>query len=217
MEAAQQRHAEAQELIRAQMAQPVQPEQQPSADPVEVLLAQSGLPERAQIWLRAHPEYLVDARKNSVVQYHHYQVAEQHEPFSDAYFDAMEVALGLRSPAQPNGHDATSEPPATNNPAPPARKPVVARRTTEPSEPAPVPQPTYSGPPISAPPSRETHSMVTGQSRPSRITLSAEEQQIAWDTRPRENMSQDEAFRLYAQNKQRYLTLRSQGQYPSDR
>ena len=203
MEAAQQRHREAQDLIHAQMA-PAQTEQ--PADPLEAVLSQAPLPDRAKSWLREHPEFLTDPRKNAALTYHHWQAVEQHPEYSDEYFLRMEELLGLSSPA-PQPEQTSSPPPKT----------VVRANVglaSEPPSPQPVAQPEYRGPPLSAPPTREVPSMVSGQSRPSRVVLSAAEQEMALLSKPDPAMSDLDALRLYAANKQKFESLRKAGAYP---
>jgi hypothetical protein len=104
------------ELENAETRQAVASPQmaQEQANPIDALLARSGLPEAAQSWLRAHPEYLADAKKNSELQYRHWIVKEETgEEFTPAYYEAMERHLGLRSdaPAQPAMRTAELAPP----------------------------------------------------------------------------------------------------------
>lgn len=73
-------------------AQPQQPQQQGDA------LDRTNLPQTAKNWLRAHPEYLSDPRKNAKIQSLHWDVLDEgHQPFSDEYYASLEVHLGLRS------------------------------------------------------------------------------------------------------------------------
>ena len=76
-------------------AAPVQQQQQPQIDPFEARIAQ--LPDMAKRWLRNHPDYLNDTRKNAKIQSLHWDVVDEgHEPFSTAYFESLEDHLGLR-------------------------------------------------------------------------------------------------------------------------
>jgi hypothetical protein len=94
------RELENAEVIQRQASHP-QMAQEEQANPIDALLANSGLPERAQDWLRAHPEFVTDARKNSALQHHHWTCADECEPYSDKYYNKMESLLGLRPPAKP--------------------------------------------------------------------------------------------------------------------
>jgi hypothetical protein len=60
---------------------PQQQQQQPD-DPVEVALASSGLPERAQQWLRQPPHYnyMLDPKRGAQLQYVHYTACEKAAP-----------------------------------------------------------------------------------------------------------------------------------------
>jgi hypothetical protein len=97
--AMKQRLAELQraETVQRQAAAHPQMAQEEQTNPIDALLSRSGLPERAQTWLRAHPEFLTDARKNSALQHHHWTCADECEPYSDEYYNKMESLLGLRS------------------------------------------------------------------------------------------------------------------------
>lgn len=69
------------------------PQQQSPVDPLE----NSGLPDRAKSWLRAHPDYLSDQRKNAKIQSLHWDVLDEgHDPFSRDYFESLEQHLGLQ-------------------------------------------------------------------------------------------------------------------------
>jgi hypothetical protein len=151
----------AQELTRAstqqqpQLAEPEQPQ-----DPVELVLANSGLPERACVWLRQHPEYMSDPEKNSELQFRHHQARrEAGSEFTDEYYDCMDRLLGLRQQAQPNGNGSL--------------QPAAQR------QPAPVRQQQRVGAPVSAPPTREIPSMSTGRPSTFRAPLTAAQKEIA--------------------------------------
>lgn len=156
-EALKQRVAEmenAERLVRAAVQQqPVASEPQQPADPIEAVLANSPLPDKAKAWLRAHPEYLTDQEKNAALQYHHWQARREAEEFSDGYYSAMERLLGLRQqnvapPRQFNGQAA---------PAKPAQTRVA----------------------MSAPVSRDTPSYSTGRPTSSPVQLTPEEHELA--------------------------------------
>lgn len=55
------------------------------------------MPERVQRWLRKHPEYVQDPRKNDKIRSLHWDLIDEgHEFDSDEYIEAMETKLGLR-------------------------------------------------------------------------------------------------------------------------
>lgn len=127
---------------KAADARPQQQQQQ--ADPLE------RLPEPAKQWLRAHPEYLTDQRKNRKIQVLHDDALEQgHPEFSPAYFEFVETQLGMRQPKQSRNDDDDS---------------VSTRRERN---------------TVSAPVSREAVSMRDGRSIAHRITLSPEQRSAA--------------------------------------
>lgn len=64
---------------------------------------------------------------------------------------------------------------------------------------------------VAAPVTREAPS-TTGQRAPTKIDLSPEEREMAYATRPRENMTRQEAEKLYAQNKLRLVTAKRNGE-----
>lgn len=62
-------------------------------DPLE----RTALPPMAKQWLRDHPEYLSDRRKNAKIQALHFDVIDEgHAEFSRPYFDRLEEMLGFR-------------------------------------------------------------------------------------------------------------------------
>jgi len=72
------------------------PQQQPQryADPVDAFASQ--LSPRSADWVRSHPEYARDPRKNQeMIAAHQLAVARGHEADTDAYFQAVESVLGL--------------------------------------------------------------------------------------------------------------------------
>ena len=60
------------------------------------------IPDNAKQWLRSHPDYLTDPRKNAKIQSLHYEILDEgHEQFSPGYFESLEIHLGMRKPHQP--------------------------------------------------------------------------------------------------------------------
>lgn len=115
------------------------------------LVEKSGLPFRAKEWLRQHPEYLTNNRKNAQIQAMHWTVVDEgHEPYSQEYFESLETHLGMRqSAAQQNDVEEDVQP---------------TRRASA---------------VVSAPVSRETPSSSGNGDRPGRITLSAAQKEAA--------------------------------------
>lgn len=84
--------AEEQERIKNQP--PPQQQQQQQGDALD----RTNLPQTAKNWLRSHPEYLTDSRKNAKIQSLHWDVLDEgHQPFTDKYYESLEVHLGLRA------------------------------------------------------------------------------------------------------------------------
>ncbi len=120
------------------------PPQKLTDDPFEAQIA--NLPDSAKSWLRQHPSYMTDAKKNRQIQYLHDRAEEKNlEPFSSTYFEFIETELGLRQRAAVDESDDDE----------PAPRMVV-----------------------SAPPSKETHSMSSGKTRSS-VTLTPEHREFA--------------------------------------
>src|SRR5262245_56301706 len=164
----------AETLVRQaqQPPQPADPQElsQEPVDPVEFVLANSGLPERAKAWLRKHPQYVLDQELNAELQHFHYKARKEAEEFSDGYYGVLERHLGL-APAT-NGQTESKPTPQQANRAP-------AQVSAPPREPTRVsPRQQYSAP-VSAPPTREVPSMKTGRPQSYRAPLSKDELEIA--------------------------------------
>jgi hypothetical protein len=155
----------AEALTRAAVSQPppraAEPQQQ--VDPLEQAIA--ALPERVQGWYRTNPQFLTDPEKAAQIQYcHHVARREVGEEGTPRYFDRMESMLGIA----PNGN-GQARPGQIDKPLPPPSR----------IEAPPVRQQRYSGPPLSAPPTREAPSMRTGYPVSRREPLTDAEREIA--------------------------------------
>jgi hypothetical protein len=72
------------------------------ADPVEQYV--QGRSDRDAAWLRAHPEYVRDQRKNAKLQAAHADaLAEGHDPTSAGYLEHVERFVGLRGASEGDG------------------------------------------------------------------------------------------------------------------
>lgn len=164
------------ERVKPQQAQ--QPQQVQSVD---TIITNSGLPDRAKNWLRAHPDYITDANKNATMQKMH-NVAEYQtgQTFTDAYFERMEVLLGFKPETQ-------QQPAASPQPQHSA---------------APV-----SAPPTRDAPSMSTGRAPT----PTKVTLSPEEREVAASIAQSRGMTQQEAEREYARQKLRMIQEKQAG------
>jgi hypothetical protein len=99
MSSAEARLAEAEGRVGYLQRQPAQPQQQYSS--------------RASEWFNKNPEYLSDARKNSmVIGAHHMAIGEGHVPDSDDYYRYVESKLGIHGngtgPSRNGGGDGRS-------------------------------------------------------------------------------------------------------------
>lgn len=159
----------------------------PPAD-FEQKVANLGVPDNAKSWLRQHPEFIDDVSKNQELgSAHNYIVGRKKiEPFSQAYFDALDTEFGFK--------------------AAPAAAPQP--------EPQPQPQPQRRSIPMTAPVSRDVPT-ASGQRQPSsKITLTAEERQIARTSFTAPDMTNEQKELAYARNKQRLQQMRANGAYP---
>jgi hypothetical protein len=171
----------------------------PQQDPLEQFLA--SVPEAAANWLRDHPEYMNDPRKNAALQHYHWIAKDEAgEEFTPKYIECLEHHLGMRQqpPPQPNGaqRPAQSAPVSAHAPAPRASAP--ARQ--------------YAGPPVSAPPTRESPSMTTGRplSRPAPLTR--EEVEIALQSKLTPGESDEAAIQRYTDYRRRMQAMKQSGQ-----
>ncbi len=69
---------------------------QQGGDPVEALASQ--LTPKSAAWVRSHPEYVTDQRKNRImIRAHEDAIDHGHAPDSDGYFKFVETRLGITS------------------------------------------------------------------------------------------------------------------------
>jgi hypothetical protein len=150
----------AQELAKETASHPQQkfatePPQQQRMDPVEQFEQMiAHLPERVRDWYRVDPQFL-DERAAQIQYAHHVVRRELGEEFTDPYYDRMEHALGLRHVA----------------PQPEPQPLPERQRASTPAR--------QNGPPVSAPPTRDSYSMSTGRPQGGPTQLSGEERQLA--------------------------------------
>ncbi len=73
------------------------PPPQPAPQDFEQRIAQ--MPEVAKVWLRKHPEFINDAAMNKKIgNAHHYVIDNKGlQPFSEAYFDALDTEFGFKA------------------------------------------------------------------------------------------------------------------------
>jgi len=111
--------------LEAMKAKPkAQPQPQRSSDPVEAFAAQ--LTPRSADWVRAHPEFVKDARLNrKMIAAHELAVADGYTPDTDGYFSAIEQTLKVGHRAQPEEDASASAAKVTQRrDAAPAAAPV---------------------------------------------------------------------------------------------
>jgi hypothetical protein len=140
----------------------------------------SKVPEQARGWLRTHPEYVTDTRKNAKIQALHWDAVEAgHTAFSTPYFEYIETELGLRQKPAETAED-------DDEPTPPPRKDPV----------------------VSAPVSRSSQSLSDGKKTGSSTTveLSPEEREMAKLSGVDERVYAQNKLRLQALKKQGHYT-----------
>jgi hypothetical protein len=167
------------------------PEPQQQQPTIEQIIAGAAVPDAAKNWLRQHPDYVSDPVKNAkLIKMHNVAEYQAGSEFTPAYFERMEILLGLRQerpPPQANSGNGTQRP-----------APAVQRQSA----------------PISAPPSRKVPSM-SGQYSPSQrdIVLSKEQQEIVeslHNSRP--DLTRAQAEELYKYHLRRYQKMQQDGE-----
>jgi len=129
-------------------ARPKQEPDGPKLDAFEQAI--SNMPPLVKDWMRQHPDYMTDRRKNAKIQALHYDVEEEGHAFgTQPYVEAMEVKLGMReAPKKAEEQEEEQQ----------QRITVVTQ----------------------APPTRDIPSSSTGKPASStKVTLTAEEREIA--------------------------------------
>lgn len=96
------------------------PQEEPQGDGLDRI----NLPETAKRWLMAHPDYMTDNRKNAKIQSLHWEIVqdEKLEPFSDAYYESMEIHLGMRKAPKAEAEEEEEEPRSAMVSAPVSRE-----------------------------------------------------------------------------------------------
>jgi hypothetical protein len=182
-----------QEMERAEASREAANRAQPAIEEQEQQQPQQQMPARVEKWLAEHPQYCNPNDHVAQAEIHLATVKcmrdgkTWHDP---DFIDTVERHLGMRQP-QPNGNGSTAPAPA------PRAAPVVRQR--------------QSGGPVSAPPSREIHSLTTGKPTTRLPPLTADEVLIARAS-ARPGMTDAEALREYSFNKQKMLALKARGE-----
>ena len=106
--------------------------QEQSSDPIEAYV--SNRTEPTANWIRNHPDYVTDSRKNTKLTAAHYDaVAEGYVPDSKRYFDHIEKYLGLVKEADVDEEPVAKPVPKRAQAAPVAPTAAVANGGTAPS------------------------------------------------------------------------------------
>ena len=113
-----------------------EPQRQTYSDPVEAFASQ--LSHRSAEWVRSHPEYARDPRKNQeMIAAHQLAVARGHEADTDAYFQAVESVLGVGHQEAPRAAPERRQAPPPTAPSsrqggtPGSASPTRVRLTSE--------------------------------------------------------------------------------------
>jgi hypothetical protein len=110
----------------------------------------ASLPDPAKVWLRSHPDYMTDQRKNAKIQSLHWDALDAgNGAFTPKYFEFIEEKVGLREAPKVDRDEDTD---------------------ADESE---------RGRMVSAPVSRENVSLATGKQSTTRVTLSPSEREAA--------------------------------------
>lgn len=124
-----------------------QPQQAKPVDQFETAI--SALPENMKTWMRAHPEYMTDRRKNDKIQASHWDVVQEGHAFgSREYVESLERHLGLSERRGESDEDG---------------EPVKQRAQIV----------------TQAPPTRDVVSAETGKVKSTRIVLSPQQREHA--------------------------------------
>lgn len=158
--------------IEANKAKPKQ--EAPRVDAFESAIA--NMPPLVKDWMRAHPDYMTEQRKNAKIQALHWDVLDEGHAFgTQPYIEAMETKLGLR--------EAPKKAVEVEDDDLPQRTTVVTQ----------------------APPTRDVPSASTGKPQSTKVTLTAEEREIA----RLNNITETE----YAKQKIKMQQLKANGHY----
>jgi len=114
------------------------PTPRPIADPVEQFAAR--LTPQSAAWVRAHPDYVRDAKKNrEMLAAHEIAIARGNAPDSPGYFTSIEKTLDIAGDASANGAHTHVEVDTTgaDDPTAQAAKPAAVQRRAPPAA-APV-------------------------------------------------------------------------------
>lgn len=131
------------------LRQPVQPIAPPVNDKVEELA--SIMTPRSADWIRRHPEFAHGAKHEAMVRAHSHAMGEGYVPDTDAYFQHVEMRLGLRNASDHNDDDGIVSVAAA----------PVQRRTSAPS------------------PAPSTRMASASSGRPNVVRLSQEQREMA--------------------------------------
>jgi hypothetical protein len=156
------------EMERAEQftRQSPQQAQQPLANEPPQQQPQS-IPPNVQEWVNAHPDYFKDPVKAAELQLAAAKCARAGLNWDHADFvPTVERYLGLASAG--NGHAQERPAEIERPPAAPVQRPAPVQRRQQ-----------YSGPPVSAPPTREAPSMATGRPVSARRPLTPEQREAA--------------------------------------
>ena len=153
----------------------------------------TALPDTAKQWLRKHPEFINDGGLNRKIGATHTYLVDNKgvEAFSPAYFEALDSEFGFKNAAEPQ------------------------------PQPQPEPQPQRRSMPLTAPVSRDVPTASGQRASSNKMTLTAEERQIARlsipDTHGLPPLSNTEKELIYAKNKRELASRKANGSYSENR
>jgi len=99
--------------LEARVKEPPKRADPPQSDPIDQL----NIPVSAKSWLKEHPEYVTNPRKNAQIQYLHHEVLDEGHQFGSAeYFESIETKLGMRRAPEPEDDEDDAPPPPKKQP-----------------------------------------------------------------------------------------------------
>lgn len=166
-----------------------QPQPQPQPQPQGFEAQIASLPEPAKAWLRKHPEFINDTAMNEKIGGMHVYLTKTEgvQPFSPAYFDALDNRFGFKAKPEPTRSEQAAQPQRSRSM------------------------------PMSAPVSRDVPGSNGQRQDSKKMYLTPEEVQIARlsivDRPDMPKMTNAQKEYLYAQNKMKLKNQRASGEY----
>lgn len=173
------------DLRKVETRDPPEPRSSPPPTVQDFEAKISPLPDTAKTWLRKHPEFMNDPTLNK-------KIGAAHNYLTDVKgVEAFSAAY----------FDALDD--------------QFGFKVAPAADPAPQPQPQRRSIPMSAPVSRDVPTPSGLRQPSSKMTLTAEERQIARSAFTAADMTNEQKELAYARNKQKLQKMRASGEYPN--